>query len=623
MSCITRSNKSVKMVSTRKSKIEWANYITDGLATFKPPEKLTVSEWADKFRILSEKDSAQPGPWRTERTPYLKGIMDAFNDDEIDDITFVGGSQLGKTVAEQNMIGFAVDQDPGPMIIVYPTDKLAEFTSENRLEPMIQLSPALANRYDKRASEKLELQFDSMYIALIGANSPSNLASRPVRYVFFDEIDKFPKWSGSEASPIELAGERTKTFFNRKIVKVSTPTIKAGNIWRSYESADVRLKYKVACPHCGRYQVLKFRPKKGESGGVKWPEGMDDPQIVRYAAWYECEHCHERIDDRHKMEMLRRGKWEPENSPIGRVRSVAFHINSIYSPWVTFGDVAAKFLAAKNIPEELMNFINSWLAEPWEDKSSKMSPNIVLEKQLDYEQGRVPEQAQLLTLGVDVQLNHFWWGVRAWGPKLTSWLVDYGRVETWAEIENIIDRPYPSIWGEVKNINLACIDSGFNTDEVYQFCAMHMDVCLPTKGSSKTMRSRYSVSMLDKYAGLRLYVFDSNQFKDFVAGRLTVAAGAPGSWNVYRGCDQRYADMICAEEKKEIKDKKGRVTYEWQPISSHAQNHMLDVEVNCTLAAEIAGVRYLQEMPIVMNKPEPPQSGGNKWIGNTNNWMKR
>ena len=195
MPCITRSNKSVKTVNTRKNKIEWASYITDALATFKPPEKLTVSEWADKFRVLGEKDSAQPGPWQTERTPYLKGIMDAFNNDEIEDITFVGGSQLGKTVTEQNMIGFAIDQDPGPMVIVYPTDKLAEFTSENRLEPMIQLSLALADRYDKRASEKLELQFDNMYIALIGANSPSNLASRPVRYVFFDEIDKFPKWS--------------------------------------------------------------------------------------------------------------------------------------------------------------------------------------------------------------------------------------------------------------------------------------------------------------------------------------------------------------------------------------------------------------------------------------------
>lgn len=609
MRCKTHLNNSVKQEGTNK-KGGWRLYIADALTVFKPPEKLTVSEWSDKYRILSEKDSAQPGPWRTERTPYLKGIMNAFNDPEIEDITFVGGSQLGKTVAEQNMIGFAVDQDPGPMIIVYPTDKLAEFTSENRLEPMIMLSPALAGRYNKLTSEKLELQFDSMYIALIGANSPSNLASRPVRYVFFDEIDKFPKWSGDEASPISLAEERTKTFWNRKIVKVSTPTTKTGNIWRSYEKADIRYKYKVPCPHCGKKQLLKF-PQ------IKWPKEMTEPSLVKFAAWYECEHCQERIDDRHKMDMLRRGDWINENKPVGRVRSVAFHINSIYSPWVTFGDVASKFLAAKDIPEELMNFINSWLAEPWEEKGSRVQSDIVLAKRLPYDQGQVFEKAQLLTLGVDVQLNHFWWGVRAWGPKLTSWLVDYGRVETWSEIEKIIYRPYPNIQGEVFHINLACIDSGYNTDEVYQFCAMHQGVCLPTKGSSKPMRSRYSVSKIDKFFGLLLYIFDPNQFKDLIAGRLTVPAGDPGSWNVYRDCDQRYADMICAEQKVEQKNKRGRISHEWQPIGSHAQNHMLDVEVNCALAAEIAGVRYLVEPELIIPAPviERPHEGRkSSWV---------
>lgn len=128
---------------------------------------------------------------------------------------------------------------------------------------------------------------------------------------------------------------------------------------------------------------------------------------------------------------------------------------------------------------------------------------------------------------------------------------------------------------------------------------MHQGVCLPTKGSSRAIKSRYSATKIDKFFGLLLYVFDPNQFKDFIAGRLTVPVGDPGSWNVYHGCDRRYADMICAEQKKEIKDKKGRVTYEWQPISSHAQNHMLDVEVNCALAAEIAGVRYLIEPEVV------------------------
>ena len=157
---------------------------------FMPPEKITVAEWADNYRVLDEKSAAAPGKWNTERTPYLLRVMDEFCNPEIEDIVFCAGSQLGKTEAEYNMMCFAVDQDPGPMLVVYPTEKLAKFSSESRLQPMFKLSPATCHKYDERASELLELQFANNYIALIGANSPSNLATRPVRYVFFDEINK-------------------------------------------------------------------------------------------------------------------------------------------------------------------------------------------------------------------------------------------------------------------------------------------------------------------------------------------------------------------------------------------------------------------------------------------------
>lgn len=567
------------------------SYIGDALAIFKPPECLTVSEWADRYRVLSEKDSAAPGQWKTMKTPYLKGVMDAFNSRAIQEITFCAGTQIGKTAAEQNMIGYAIAQDPGPMLIVYPSDKLAEYTSENRLQPMMELSEDLMKHYDKSGSERLELRFDTMYIALVGANSPSNLASRPVRYVFFDEIDKFPKWSGSEASPLELAAERTKTFWNRKIVKVSSPTLESGNIWQSWLRSDEQRRFFVPCPYCGAFQPMEFKQ-------VKWPPDMTI-QEIRYAAYYECPHCHERIDDRHKIDMLRHGKWKKINQPAGRVRSVAFHLNSLYSPWITFGDMAVKFLTSKDRPENLMNFVNSWLAEPWISKANRMQSDIVMEKQDGRPQGIVPAAAQLLTMGVDVQLDHFWWGIRAWGPHQTSWLVDYGRAETWGDVESKLMRYWPDENGEPRNINLCCIDSGFRTDEVYYFCAQHQGLCIPTKGSSHSMTTRYNISRIERGGGafgaLQLYVFDSGQFKDFIAGRLSIPQGQAGSWNVYEGVDRRYADMICAEQKVEHQDKKGRLTYSWEPIASHAQNHMLDVETNMALAAEILGVRYLQE----------------------------
>ncbi len=531
--------------------------------------------------------------------------MDSFTKPGIHDITFVAGTQLGKTAAEQNMMGYAIDQVPGPMLIVYPTDKLAEFTSQNRIKPMIALSKPLAAKFDAEHSQKLELQFQSMYIALVGANSPSGLASRPVQYVFFDEIDKFPKWSGQEAGPLELAEERTKTFYNKKIVKVSSPTLKTGNIWKGWEQADARYEYYVPCPHCGTYQVFTMKQ-------LKWPEGST-AYDARDAAEYHCISCDNVIDDRQKMDMLRHGKWRAINKPPKRVRSVAYHLSSFYSPWLTFGDMAYKFLSSKDEPERLMNFINSWLAEPWENKANRMQSDIVLSKKLNYLRGTMPADAQLLTCGVDVQLDHFWFSVRAWGPHLTSWLVDYGRVETWGDVETVINRDYADTNGEVRNINLACIDSGYNTDEVYSFCAQHMDVAIPTKGASTPLRARYSVTVLDKTVGfgLRLYNFDTNQMKDFIAGRLGVDAGAAGSWNVCKDVEPYYADQICAEQKVEYKDKKGRITLRWEPISSHAQNHLLDTETNNALAAEILGVRYLMEP----DTEEMSETEENDWLG--------
>jgi phage terminase large subunit GpA-like protein len=584
----------------------------------KPPDRITVAEWADKNRVM-DLISSKPGPWRTDFTPYTRAPMEAFTDKEIERIILVWGAQSAKTECINNMIGYLIDQDPGSTALVYPDEKTCKFSSNKRIQPMILSTESIASKFNQRSKE-LELDFDDMFIAILSANSITQSSSRPVRYLFRDEVDKYQKWVGDEASAMKLTEERTKAFpHNKKIVDASTPVTKNKNIWPAYLSADVRYKYQVPCPHCKAMQPFVFRPdKKGERGGIKWPEEIkDNPKLVEEVAWYECALCGEKIHDGHKQTMLRLGAWIPENKPIGRIRTVAYHLNSIYSPFVTFGRVAREFLESKDTPGDLMNFINSWLAEPWEPKASRLKSDIVLEKQLDYEQGRVPEQAQLLTVGVDVQLNHFWWGVRAWGPRLTSWLVDYGRVEAWAEIENVIYRPYPSTLGEVFHVNLACIDSGYNADEVYQFCAMNQGICLPTKGSSKAMRSRYSATKLDKFYGLLLYIFDPNQFKDFISGRLTVPAGAPGSWNVYQGCDRLYADMVCSEQKEERKDKKGRITYEWQPISSHSQNHMLDVEVNCSLAAEIAGVRYLVEPVPVVVEPSDSRDSVRK-----RNWIK-
>ena len=609
---MTSSNSSLAQAIIKKAKRK-SSLIELPLAlrlALKPPERLTVSQWADKNRVL-DNISSKPGPWKTSFVPYTKEPMDAFTNKEIEQIILVWGTQSAKTECINNMIGYAVDQDPGPAMVVYPEEKTAEFASSKRIQTMVLSTESIAKKFNTR-SKVLELDFIDMFIALVSANSPSQLASRPIRYLFRDEIDKYDTWSGDEASPLKLTKERTKAFpHNRKIVDASTPVTKNKNIWPMYLSADARYKYQVPCPHCKTMQPLIFKQ-------IKWPEEINSSsKLVEDVAWYECCHCKEKIHDGHKQTMLRLGEWKVENKTVGRIRSVAYHLNSIYSPFVTFGQVAKEFLESKDEPKDLMNFVNSWLAEPWEQKGKRYSSDTILEHKSTYPRGMVHPKAQILVAGVDVQLDHFWWGVRAWGPDMTSWLVDYGRVETWTEIEKILRRPYPvNETGEAVFINKACIDSGYNTDEVYKFCAYNQDICVPTKGSSRPLRSRYVQSKIDKdiALGLILYVFDPNQLKDFIAGRLAREVHASGAWMLPNDIDKLYADQIVAEQK--VNDK-------WEKISSHAQNHMLDVETNIALAAELCGVRYLLPESAVI-APEPTiNSEGNKWVGNTSNWIKR
>ena len=236
----------------KPKKLSVTQYQYDALQLMLPPEQITVSEWAGKYRMLDSKSSAIPGPWNNDITPYLTGVMDEFNNYETSKIIFVKPTQVGGTEALQNMIGYIVMQDPAPTMIVYPTETLAKSISENRLQPMLRATPELARRFDEN-SQLLELQFDGMYLTLAGSNSPSGLASKPIRFVLMDEVDKYPGTSGKEADPIKLATERTKTFHDKKIYITSTPTLKTGHIWKEKESADIEKHYFVPCPHCGEY----------------------------------------------------------------------------------------------------------------------------------------------------------------------------------------------------------------------------------------------------------------------------------------------------------------------------------------------------------------------------------
>ncbi len=603
---------------------EVTEYQKEALKFLKPPEDITVSEWADKYRILDAKTSAMPGPWRTEQTPYLKGIMDEFNNYETEEIVYIKPTQVGGTECLQNMTGYIIQQDPAPTMIVYPTDKLAESISENRLRPMIKAAPTLKKRYLENESSKLELQFDGMYLTLAGSNSPSSLASKAIRFLFLDEVDKYPGASKKEADPISLARERTKTFHNRKIFITSTPTLKTGHIWKAKEDADIEKHFFVPCPHCGEYIEFKWKQ-------VRFPkeDGMSIADRAEFAS-YVCQECGCVITDQDKPDMLRFGEWRTVKQNTKFVRKVAFWMNTLYSPFVRFSEVVKEFLVSKDDPEKLQNFVNSWLAEPWEDTKLKTNADLVLERQTEYEELIVPEWTKLLTAGVDVQENCLYWSIRAWGNYFTSQNIAHGQAYSFQEVERVMNLEYLMPDSTPMVVALALIDSGNEADMVYDFCANNSDWALPCKGASNPMLSHYKLSKVNKSDsrayGMNLVLIDTGKYKDMIAARMQRKNGS-GSWMVYQGCDREYAEQVTAEHKVNVKMGNGKVKQEWQLKTSHGDNHYLDCEVYAATAADILGVRTLHLNEIQENEQQkqqetPQYTPEEHWISqNEGSWV--
>lgn len=588
-----------------------------------PPEDISVSQWAEEHRILDIKSSAMPGHWRNSVTPYLSEIMDTMNDYEIEETIFVKPTQVGGTEVILNRLGYLIAQDPGPTLIVYPTDTLGESTSDNRIQPMVKSSPAVKQHWNERISSKLEMQFDNMYVSISGANSPASLASKPIRYLFLDEVDKFPAATRREADPISLARERTKTFINRKIYMCSTPTLRTGHIWKAKESADIEKHYFIPCPHCSAQIELKFQ-------NLKWPDdeaGLDAADRAELAT-YVCQECGCTISDAEKNRALAFGEWRVVRERGKTARRVAYWINTLYSPFVRLSEIAKEFLKSKDDPDLLHNFTNSWLAEPWEDTKLKTNAEMVLERQTETEQFVLPEWTKLVTGGVDVQENCLYWTIRAWGDFLTSQNIAHGQAFSFAEVEKYMNLEYRKPDGTAFMVDLVLVDSGDQTDEVYEFCAINSEWALPCKGVGSQL-SHYRLSTVNKTGsrayGMNLVLVDGGKYKDMIASRMRKPNGK-GSWMVYRGCDEEYAQQVTAEHKVNVKNGKGQQTLVWQPKTEGADNHYLDCEVYCMAAADIKGVRnlFLQNVVEEPKKPEPKkevQTPEENWIRANDSWL--
>lgn len=607
--------------SREKTRRLFQNVATKALSK---PEELTVGHWAEKYRVLDDSSNLS-GRWSNSVTPYLVGIMDAFNNPHIREIYFCKASQVGGTEVLINMLCYIIMMSAAPTMIVYPSDDLAKDVSNDKLKPAFQLIPKIKKLYMENSSKELRLKFKSMVLYLRGSGSPSKLASKAIKYLFFDEIDKMGGASKKEASPYNLAMERIKTYKSQsKVYACSTPTLKSNYIWTLHENADEVRHYMVPCPHCGELIELKWKQVIFDKD-----EGKEmSPYERAKTAVYVCQECGCEISDGDKPKMLRDGSWiTVKKRGIGNPKTVGFWINSLYSIFITWSDAVEEFLKSKDDPELLQNFVNSWLSEPWEDTKLKTTDELVMERQTTLPEFLVPEWAKLLTAGVDVQETSFYYTIRAWGDRITSQNITHGQVLSFAEIEDIMNLEFESEDGRKLLVNLAFIDSGYQADATYDFCVNNSDWATPCKGASNPLETAYKIGKVDKENskayGMELVIIDGGKYKDMIASRMRRVNGA-GSWMVYQGCDGNYAKQVTAEHKINVKAGNGKVKQEWVQKTSHADNHYLDAEVYAFAAADLLGVRYLHLEG--NSEPEPQEvrqkeSTEESWIRGNENWI--
>lgn len=458
---------------------------------FRPPPKLTVSQWADRFRVLSPEASFRAGPFSVDAAPYQREPMDVMGDPKVRAVVVMWASQVGKTEMLNNFVGFRVDQEPGPMLVLQPTLEMAEAWSKDRLAPMLRDTPRLRGKVaDARSRDSgntlTHKSFAGGHITIVGANSAAGLASRPIRDLIQDEIDRYPATAGAEGDPSSIAESRTATFPNAKNIKVSSPTLKGSPIDKAWEASDQRW-YHVPCPHCAHEQKLEF-------GGTDVPFGLKWDSGKPETAHYVCVACSCIIEEYDKLLMLKKGRWIAEN-PTSHIPG--FQLSALYSPFFTWSRLAERWLRDKPDPLKLQSFVNTILCEPWSDTGEGVTSHVLQERLMAFPERDgvklVPNGVGVLTRSVDVQGDRLETCVWGWGEGEECWRVDFelipgnpSNVEPWRELDRVIPKQYAREDGTVIACSATFIDSGgHHTQQVYDFCrGKSGQRVYPCKGSS-------------------------------------------------------------------------------------------------------------------------------------------
>lgn len=613
--------------ATRQSALE---QMAKAMKQLTPPPRMSVAEWADHERRLDSQSSSEPGRWVTSRAEYQRGIMDSCSDPLVKEVVVMCGAQLGKSEMLLNTIGYHMAHDPAPILLLQPTVDMGTAFSKDRITAgLLRSTPCLRDKVkDSKAKDAnnttLHKVFPGGALSIVGANSPSSLASRPIRVVLCDEVDRYPPSAGEEGDPISLAKRRSATFWNRKVVLVSTPTNRGGSrIESAYLESDQR-KFYVPCHECGHKQVLSW-------SNVTWRD--DNPNTGEY----HCAGCGVTWSDTERHRAVRNGEWVA-SAPFNGV--AGFHLNALYSPWSVLSDAIEEFLAARKNPMRLKTFVNTFLGETWEDEGEGVDDYAIAKRKEDYE--GVPDDVVLLTAGADVQDDRVEVEIVGWGAGEESWQVDYHVIygdpstpQLWHKVDEVLLATYEHPCGEPMIVRATCIDTGgHHTRAVYNYAktrAGHRVFAIKgVGGEGKPIVGRPSKNNIGR---VPLYPIGVDTAKEVHYSRLKQDEPGPGYCHFPAKRDDEYFKQLTAE-KQMIKYHKGFPSRVW--VKTRTRNEALDVRVYAIAALTILNVNMdsvarkfyanmrNDKLPNVEEADKPhPLAAGKKAVrrgGFANNW---
>lgn len=587
------------------------------IASLKPPPELTLSQWADAYRMLSAENSAIPGRWHTEAAPYQREIMDAMGDPHIRKVVIMCAAQIGKTAMLMNLLGYYMHYHPAPVLVMQPTLDMGHTFSKDFLAPMLRDTPVLRDLVDTKSRYSgntiLKKNFPGGHVTIIGANSPASLASRPIKVLLADEVDRYPVSAGTEGDPLLLAEKRQTTFWDKKTVIVSTPTIKGHSRIETEFMKSTREEWTVPCPGCGHYQPLRWK-------GVKF-----DPNNLSKSVLYECERCGEVFREYDWKRQGQLGHFRAEN-PGAEARG--FHLNTLASNFCGWNEVVEKFLLANEASkqgdqEKLKTWRNTELGETWEEPGTRIDGMELFNRREIYG-AEVPEDVLVLTCGVDVQKDRFEVEVVGWGVGKESWGIRYQKIfgdvlkePVWEDLDLFLQSPFYKRDGTALYILCTCIDSGYQSNAVCSFAKERTyRRVFAVKGKGGPGIPYIPKETRNNREGAPLFSIGTDAGKTLLFQRLQVREKGPNychfPLNEEAGYTEEYFMGLTAEQQV-THWRKGVLVSTWVPRDGNEfkRNEPLDLRDYASAAMEILGPNLLRK-PEPGKMPEPPRRTGRR-----------